>query len=763
MNEKDLLQKIKEDGRNTPIPDSLHPDAIEKMLHEKYAGASEHENVNSAASDTKNERTIQKKTASDSEAAPGKTIDMKEGTRRRRMRSRFLRFGSAAAVFMLAFGVLLQSQQLKKHRQAEESQDIQSVTENMLAKTVQEEPKNPAADADNTAEAPADSARKEAKAPVPDAFTYAESPKALYQALYDRFYSGSSDSYDAENDYSSMARTDLAMPEMAADMSLSDLNSSGAESISMYAEEDLYSSPEKAAGTDFSKTNLQELGVDEGDIVKTDGQFVYILRQDLSFAIVKADKDKSALLSVTKLDTGSNGYVHEMYLEGDTLHIIVSGAITRLTNEEDTYYTNTKRQTTLLTYDISDRSAPALTGSVSQEGSYETSRKNDGYIYLFTSYSPDIRDNFDDSVIMPRVNDTELSAGAVYLPEALESSTYLVISSMKTDVPDQICDSKVLVSGASHYYVSEQNIYIANEQYDSAVTMTEITKFHYENGSITGVAAGSVKGYLNDSFSMNEYNGKLRVVSTYTGDGFNPVQDTAGTVTADMYEPDFEEHNALYILDENMQQTGAIENLAEGETIRSARFFGDTGYFVTFEQTDPLFSVDLSDPQNPEILGELKVSGFSSYLHPYGENLLLGIGYEADKNTGTVTGLKLSMFDISDPTDVKEIHRMVLTGITWCPAVEDYKSILADPGKNVIGFYCDNRYLVFSYDETNGFTNELAYDFYSDMLINQAEYNTMRGLYIDDTFYLAGNTFFISFAMKKDYEKTALLAIDTVK
>ncbi|MEE0693029.1 MAG: beta-propeller domain-containing protein [Lachnospiraceae bacterium] len=786
MNEKDLLQKIKEDGRNTPIPDSLHPEAIEKMLREKYAGSSEQENVNSAASDTKNEKTIQKKTVSDSEAAPGKTVDMKEGARRRRMRSRFLRFGSAAAVFVLAFGVLLQSQQLKKHRQAEESQDIQSVTENLLARTVQEETENPAADADNNAEAQTDSAKEETKKPAadadnnaeaqtdsakkeakvsePDAFTYAESPKALYQALYDCFYSGSSDSYDTENgNPSSIARTDLAVPEMAADMSLSDLNSSDAGGISMYAEEDLYSSPEKAAGTDFSKTNLQELGVDEGDIVKTDGQFVYILRQDLSFAIVKADKDKSALLSVTKLDTGSNGYVHEMYLEGDTLHIIVSGAITRLTNEEDTYYTNTKRQTTLLTYDISDRSAPVLTGSVSQEGSYETSRKNDGYIYLFTSYSPDIRDNFDDSVIMPRVNDTEISAGAVYLPEALESSTYLVISSIKTDVPDQICDSKVLVSGASHYYVSEQNIYIANEQYDSAVTMTEITKFHYESGSITGVAAGSVKGYLNDSFSMNEYNGKLRVVSTYTRDGFNSVYDTSGTVTAEMYEPSFEEYNALYILDENMQQTGAIENLAEGETIRSARFFGDTGYFVTFEQTDPLFSVDLSDPQNPEILGELKISGFSSYLHPYGENLLLGIGYEADEKTGTVEGLKLSMFDISDPSDVKEVHRMVLSGITWCPAVEDYKSILADPGKNVIGFYCDNRYLVFSYDETNGFTNELAYDFYSDMLINQAEYDTMRGLYIDDTFYLAGNTFFISFDMKKDYEKTALLAIDTVK
>lgn len=792
MNEKDLLQKIKDDADAAPIPDSLHPDAVEKMLREKYASSSE----NNPADDT-------------ADVPPKKTVPIDEEIRRRRLRSRFLRFGSAAAVFVLAFTVLLQSQQLKKHQQAEELQDIQSVTENMLVKS--EEPtadtdnnaEVPVADADNNAETQSTSAKKETKAsapdsvnnaeaqtnfaeketkapapdsvnnaesqstsaevetkaPAPDAFTYAESPQALYQALYDRFYTGSANNYDAESaGLSSIARTDLAIPESAANA-----GASNADNISLYAEESLYSSPEKAAGTDFSKTNLQELGVDEGDIVKTDGQFVYILRQDLSFAIVKADKDKSSLLSVTKLDVGSNGYVHEMYLEGDTLHIIVSGAITRLTNEEDMYYTNTKRQTTLLTYDISDRSAPVLTGSVSQEGSYETSRKNDGYIYLFTSYSPDIRDNFDDSVIMPRVNDTEISAGDVYLPESLESSTYLVISSIKTDAPDQIYDSKVLVSGASHYYVSEQNIYIANERYDSAVTMTEITKFHYENGSITGAAAGSVKGYLNNSFSMNEYDGKLRVVSTYTGDEFNAIRDAVGTFTGQTYEQNFEEHNALYILDENMQQTGAIEDLAEGETIRSARFFGDTGYFVTFEQTDPLFSVDLSDPQNPEILGELKVSGFSSYLHFYGEDLLLGIGYEADEKTGTVEGLKLSMFDISDPTDVKEVHRMVLSGITWCPAVEDYKSILADPVKNVIGFYCDNRYLVFSYDETNGFTNELAYDFYSDMLINQAEYDTMRGLYINDTFYLAGNTFFISFDMKNNYEKTSLLTIDAIK
>ena len=203
--------------------------------------------------------------------------------------------------------------------------------------------------------------------------------------------------------------------------------------------------------------------------------------------------------------------------------------------------------------------------------------------------------------------------------------------------------------------------------------------------------AGSVKGYLNNSFSLNEYNGNLRVVSTYTGDDANAVRDFASNITGQYYEQNWTEHNALYVLDEQLKQIGKIEGLADNETIRSARFFGDIGYFVTFRQTDPLFSVDLSDPANPQILGELKVSGFSSYLHFYGENHLLGIGYEADEATGMITGLKLSMFDISDPKQVTEVNRFTIPGITWCPAIENYKSILVQPEKNLIGFYCVGR------------------------------------------------------------------------
>ena len=144
---------------------------------------------------------------------------------------------------------------------------------------------------------------------------------------------------------------------------------------------------------------------------------------------------------------------------------------------------------------------------------------------------------------------------------------------------------------------------------------------------------------------------------------------------------------------------------------------GETGYFVTYKNTDPLFSVDLSDPENPKVLGELKITGFSSYLHFYGENRLLGIGWETDPDTGNTIGMKCSMFDISDPSDVKETDRFVLKDVSFCDALTNYRSILAAPKKGLFGFaygmYGSNSdiydssenfyYSVFSCDEEDGF------------------------------------------------------------
>lgn len=670
------------------------------------------------------------------------------------------------------------------------------------------------------------------EAPSQEILTYAGSYEEIFKVLHDNFYWDADGGYVTDEIYYAEAE----MADAGAGVNVSGSARSESKSAQMYDtavnEDASYTS--EAAGSavsensakDFSDTNVQEQGVDEADIVKTDGSYIYILRSDCSVVIIEADGADSRAVSTTQIaddaedaantdtqdivsdttaadtdsqdiaaaDSGSQNaaddttstntgsrdtvadtiaadtlalnpagtscerYIQEMYLDGDLLNVIVTEYVTGLRNEGDVYYNDTAEQTTVYTYDIADRSRPKLAGVLSQDGSYTDSRKVGSFLYLFTTHYPEIQDTYEDSAIVPRIGGRLAAASDFYIPERLSDRSYLVISSMNTAAPSQVCDSKVLVSGASLFYVSTENIYIAGTAYSSD-TRTSITKFHFADGQITGIAAGAVRGYLNDSFSMNEYRGKLRVVTTYYGNASKPLRDSISRVTGlDLsLSDDWEERNGLYILDESLQQIGSVDDLAKGETVRSARFLGDTGYFVTFRQTDPLFSVDLSDPENPQILGELKISGFSSYLHFYGEDQMLGIGYEADESTGITNGLKLSMFDLSDASDVSESSRFVIPGITWCPAINHYKAILVEPDKNIIGFYCDDRYLVFSYDRENGFTQELVYDFYADQLTGQAEFNTMRGLFIGDTLYLAGETFLITFDMDNGFEKTGVL------
>ena len=156
---------------------------------------------------------------------------------------------------------------------------------------------------------------------------------------------------------------------------------------------------------------------------------------------------------------------------------------------------------------------------------------------------------------------------------------------------------------------------------------------------------------------------------------------------------------------------------------------------MTFRQVDPLFSVDLSDPADPKIIGELKLPGFSEYLHPYGDGLLLGIGMDVDESGTTTEGVKLSMFDILDPSSVQEVQNYVLEDM-YGTNVYSYKAVFADVEKNLFGFTAygsDTKYYLFSYDSENGFTEVFSK--------TMGGYGDIRGLYAGDTFYLVeGNT-----------------------
>ena len=761
MDEKKMLDLLRKQAEEIDPPESLSPDAIEQML------AKQKKEIKEA------EPKEQKKEKEGQDMA-----DQKKDTGKHRKKFPYrmiAELGSMAAIFVLGVTVYSQSRQITQLKQpsvtvqqpetetekaevgeakAEVDQTAEKAVKAEMEQTTEKAVKaeteqtteravkaetgsetEPAADATEASE---NATFMQESSNLEDTLTYASGYQEIYDRLYELFQSNTI-LYDY--DISDGGLDPRSVTYMAEE---------SASDVSTAATEDR---------VDYSKTNIQEAGVDEGDIIKTDGTWIYILKQDGSFSIVRANDGAPKVESTTKLEkTGlSNRELREMYLDGDRLIIVEEGICTALEKDNELYRTSTGYQTVLSVWDITDRTQPEQIGMLRQDGHYKDSRKNGDFVYLFTSYMPYIAETYEESTIVPRINGDEVAYNQFYLPEKPASENYLIISSMDITKPEEVKDQKVLVSGADSFYVSTENIYVTNENYNSGkdTVVTEIAKFHYKDGRITGVAAGAVKGYLNDSFSLNEYDGTLRVVSTY-------------------YDETWEEWNALYILDEKLQQLSAIEDLAQGETIRSARFFGTTGYFVTFRQTDPLFSVDLSDPENPKVLGELKISGFSSYLHFYGENLLLGIGYEADENTGSTTGLKLSMFDISDPANVKEVSRTVLPGMTWCPAIEDYKSILVDPDKNLIGFYCDKRYFVYSYDETDGFTRKLLCDFYGDEFLgvsDQSEqgtsgiaatvdYGNMRGLYIGDYLYLAGNDFVAVYDMKDGFSMEKVMKVN---
>ncbi len=594
----------------------------------------------------------------------------------------------------------------------------------------------PIAKADGAPAAGADSAptAEENSTSVTEAENVPEgiAPIGSVEALYDRLVEYQKENYMggsyARNDYGVMAIQELADEAVAED---------GA--VNMTAA----SSAKGGGAGDYSSTNLRQIGVDEGDIIKTDGKYIYILKRNSSVKIISADGEQMALIqSLVPEDLSVS--VRDMYISGSVMNIITSGSKTSMAEEEtDVFVTKDYDYAQVWTYDIADPAQPKLLGTTEQEGYYHSSRKVGDYIYLFTQFTPVISETLKKDDIMPLVNGVAMEATDIYVPESLQSTSYLVIGSMDVQQPSHMLSHKAVVSGVENFYVSGESIFICNRSWKDGSDFTDIMKFSYKDGDIRGVGVCSLEGYLNDTFSLDEYNGYLRVVATNWNSG--------------------DEVNALYVYNDKMNLVGRIDDIAPDETIRSARFLGDIGYFVTFRQTDPLFSVDLSDPENPKILGELKVNGFSSYLHFFGENKLLGIGYDADAQTGMTTGIKLSMFDITDPANVKEIKRYIIKDANYCPGLSNYKAILADPEKNLLGFVCDNNYLVFSYDEQEGFQNKLTYNMSAGTQNNGYgywyEYEDVRGLYIADTFYLADMDEVRAFDMADGFTQGAKLEL----
>lgn len=508
-----------------------------------------------------------------------------------------------------------------------------------------------------------------------------------------------------------------------------------------------------ASEKSYGATNVQTVGVDEGDIVKNDGRFLYqIVDSGSGKQSIQIVDTKGGLKELS--DFGDFQGITEFYVWKDLIIIIENKYLeqTYAAKSESgmigcydlMYHENCYHQISI--YDISDRSMPKEQKVFTLQGRYMSSRIADGYFYGFSRYyaNPGNGEEDYDSYI-PKLDGKHLEEECIVLPKKSDGTSYLVMVSINLNEPSDFADTLGIVSDSDRYYVSSNNIYVTYGKYEQAdeegwrADQTSILRFAYEEGKMTLEAEGSINGYINDTFALDEYENHLRVVTTVQENYWKQIKDDRTGASLGMGVEDIRQTNALYVLDDSLTVVGKIEGLAEDEQIYSARFFGDTGYFVTFRQTDPLFAVDLTDPTNPAVLSELKVSGFSEYLHFYGEDCLFGFGMEADEETGWQEGLKLSMFDISNPADVQEVSRYHMSEYYYSEVLYNHHAILIHPSANIIGFHAEgNRddeyvqeYLIFAY-ENDDFVEKMKIDTKPE----DYGYYNIRGTFIENMFYL---------------------------
>lgn len=509
------------------------------------------------------------------------------------------------------------------------------------------------------------------------------------------------------------------------------------------------SKPAAQESVDYSTTNIQVEGVDEADIVKTDGRYIYTI-SGTKVVITEAYPVENAR-KVSELEFNTTGYPQEIFVNGDSLVVFgnTNSMYAGIESELSIMPRYYSQKAFVKIYDISSKESPELDREILVNGYYVDSRMIGDYVYVITSESI----YYDSGLIpMPMIEydgvSKRTSATDIYYfgyPDSSYTFTNVISINLSEESEPEM---KTFLLGYSEYlYVSESNIYISYtkrisnvELYERIINdaiipsvpsnvaseiaeiqrsdmdeyqkMTEIGKVLYgyldslgpeegasvmktieerseavytelskelektvvhkigiDGGKIEYLTSGEVPGYVLDQFSMDENNGYLRIATT-TGNSWR-----SGAT-----------YNHLYVLDSDMEIVGKLEDLAEGESVHSARFMGDRAYIVTFKQVDPLFVIDLSNPQAPSVLGYLKVTGVSEYLHPYDSERLIGIGRDANEG-GVVTGMKISIFDVSDVSNPIETAKYTISDSdswTYSESLYDHKSVLFSKSKGLL-------------------------------------------------------------------------------
>ena len=430
------------------------------------------------------------------------------------------------------------------------------------------------------------------------------------------------------------------------------------------------SAPEGSAvpsAPSHSTTNIQVAGVDEADIVKVDDNgYMYSLSGNVVYVLKAYPPTQAKVVSKITFD---NLYPIGIFVNGNKLAVL--GSEYNFPTIYDRYYV-ADIKTFMKVYNVSDPDNPMLLRDLTISGSYFNSRMIGKYVYFVVSKAAYLTD---DMLQLPEIN----SDGKVIhiapteiryfnaTDDYYQYTTFVAVNVQNTtESPVYL---PIMLGGTCNMYVSLSNIYVTYRGWDGNGNTT-IYRIRLQGSNMTCEARGTVPGHERNQFSMDEYNDYFRIETTTW---------TQNWIT----------QTNLYVLNMNLSVVGKLEGLAAGENFHSARFMGNRAYFVTFKKTDPLFVIDLSEPTNPSVLGELHIPGYSDYLHPYDETHLIGVGkhtVEAEEGDfAWYQGIKISLFDVSNVTNPIQIDNVTIGDRgSDCPILDDHKAFLFDKSKNIL-------------------------------------------------------------------------------
>ena len=462
---------------------------------------------------------------------------------------------------------------------------------------------------------------------------------------------------------------------------------------------------------DYSTTNIQVENVDEADIVKTDGDYIYSISEDN--VIITDVKDPKQPKVVATIKSEDDDIPEDIILYKDKLVVISTKG-----NQTQRYYYNNRMNTVVKIYNITSREKPVLTKNYEMYEPYYTSRCIDNVLYVISSGN--LRKE-DDKIVVGYNEDNmekEMSIDKIKYLKDVKTTKQTLISTV--DLNNETADIKLdsYLMNISNAYVSENAIYLLNQKYnnDSKIPIKLLFGFKGVFGLEDYYEMDSESGYYTEIYKFDikenvEYKAKTKVkgktINQYS------LDEKDNHLRIALYDND---GSRVAIFDEDLKQIGISDNVAKGEKMYSSRFIGDKVYFVTYKTMDPLFVMDLSNETKPKVLGKLKIPGYSTYLHPYDENHIIGIGMETKEiinrnsngkvisTTAKVVGMKMALFDVSNVNSPVQISSVVIGDSRTTSAIlTNPKALLFSKEKSLIAIPVNNYSQNFEVTSSNNY------------------------------------------------------------